>query len=273
MAGRAEVRASGAADCLSSCDRRDRRCHDAGATPRAARLIAPSWSMAPAVAAYQAMRGVSIVVAVTFAAEIGDVRRFDNARQVTAFVGLVPSERSTGESVRRGGLTLAWQSASSTGADRSSLDLPLPRPRQQGTADPDRGPSEGSSRDCMEGSDSPVRPLSQAHRPRQEETRRRCRHRPQNCRVLVGNRSPRRTCSLISTRGSVHGQDQARASVIATSSMRQSAATVARRLSTVGVTVADLEIIKTNVARTRCCEPPSALCALRQARLTRRCWY
>ena len=83
------------------------------ATTRAQRLeeqlalIVPSWSMAPVVAAYQAMRGVSFVVAVTFAAEIGDVRRFDNARQVTAFVGLVPSERSTGESVRRGGLTLA----------------------------------------------------------------------------------------------------------------------------------------------------------------------
>ena len=83
------------------------------ATTRAQRLeeqlalIVPSWSMAPVVAAYQAMRGVSFVVAVTFAAEIGDVRRFDNARQVTAFLGLVPSERSTGESVRRGGLTLA----------------------------------------------------------------------------------------------------------------------------------------------------------------------
>jgi transposase len=32
----------------------------------------PSWSMAPVVAAYQAMRGVSFVVAVTFAAEIGE---------------------------------------------------------------------------------------------------------------------------------------------------------------------------------------------------------
>jgi transposase len=70
-------------------------------------VIVPSWSMAPVVAAYQAMRGVSFMVAVTFAAEIGDLRRFENPRQLTAFVGLVPSERSTGESVRRGGLTLA----------------------------------------------------------------------------------------------------------------------------------------------------------------------
>lgn len=69
--------------------------------------IVPSWSMAPVVAAYQAMRGVSFLVAVTFAAEIGDVRRFDTPRQLMSFLGLVPAERSTGETVRRSGLTLA----------------------------------------------------------------------------------------------------------------------------------------------------------------------
>jgi len=69
--------------------------------------IVPVWSMAPVVAAYQAMRGVSFLVAVTFAAEIGDVRRFDTPRQLMAFLGLVPAEHSTGETVRRTGLTLA----------------------------------------------------------------------------------------------------------------------------------------------------------------------
>ena len=69
--------------------------------------LVPKWSMAPAVAAYQAMRGVSFLVAVTFAAEIGDVRRFDTPRQLMSFLGLVPAERSTGETVRRSGLTLA----------------------------------------------------------------------------------------------------------------------------------------------------------------------
>lgn len=69
--------------------------------------LVPKWSMAPVVAAYQAMRGVSFLVAVTFAAEIGDVRRFDKPRQLMSFLGLVPAERSTGETVRRSGLTLA----------------------------------------------------------------------------------------------------------------------------------------------------------------------
>ena len=63
--------------------------------------------MAPVVVAYQALRGVSFIVAVTFASEVGDVRRFDNPRQLMAFLGLVPSERSTGDTVKRGGLTLA----------------------------------------------------------------------------------------------------------------------------------------------------------------------
>ena len=70
-------------------------------------LIVPEWSMAPVVEAYQAMRGASFLVAVTFAAEIGDVRRFDTPRQLMSFLGLVPAERSTGDTVRRKCLTLA----------------------------------------------------------------------------------------------------------------------------------------------------------------------
>jgi transposase len=70
-------------------------------------LIVPGWSMAPVVAAYQAMRGASFLVAVTFAAEIGDVRRFETPRQLMSFLGLVPAESSTGDTVRRQGLTLA----------------------------------------------------------------------------------------------------------------------------------------------------------------------
>jgi transposase len=70
-------------------------------------LIVPGWSMAPVLEAYQAMRGASFLVAVIFAAEIGDVRRFDTPRQLMSFLGLVPAESSTGDTVRRKGLTLA----------------------------------------------------------------------------------------------------------------------------------------------------------------------
>jgi transposase len=56
------------------------------------------------------MRGVSLITAVTFVAEIGDVQRFDNPRQLMAYLGLVPSEASTGERVRRGEITKAGNS-------------------------------------------------------------------------------------------------------------------------------------------------------------------
>jgi len=67
----------------------------------------PQWSLAPVVQALQALRGVDLIVAVTFAVEIGDLSRFDSPRQLMAYLGLVPSERSTGDAVRRGSITKA----------------------------------------------------------------------------------------------------------------------------------------------------------------------
>ncbi|CAL4868137.1 IS110 family transposase ISPye17 [Asticcacaulis sp. MM231] len=69
--------------------------------------LAPLWSMAPAVEAVQAMRGVAFIVAVTVVAEVGDFSRFNNPRQLMAYLGLVPSEHSSGTTVRRGSITKA----------------------------------------------------------------------------------------------------------------------------------------------------------------------
>jgi transposase len=90
-----------AIDAIAEADQRLRRLEQQVAQ------IVPNWSMAPVVEAYQAMRGASFIVAVTFAAEIGDVRRFETPRQLMSFLGLVPAESSTGQTVRRKGLTLA----------------------------------------------------------------------------------------------------------------------------------------------------------------------
>ena len=67
--------------------------------------LVPDWSLAWLVEALQALRGYRLINAVTVAAEIGDPRRFDSPRQLMAYLGLVPSEHSTGERTRRGGLT------------------------------------------------------------------------------------------------------------------------------------------------------------------------
>ena len=72
--------------------------------------LLPSWPMAPLVAALQAMRGVALLAAVTLVAEIGDFRRFANPRQLMAYLGLVPSERSSGKKVTRGRITKAGNS-------------------------------------------------------------------------------------------------------------------------------------------------------------------
>ena len=67
--------------------------------------LMPQWSQAPLVTALQALRGVSLVVAVTTVAELGDLTRFASAKQLMAYLGLVPSERSSGGTIRRGGIT------------------------------------------------------------------------------------------------------------------------------------------------------------------------
>jgi len=64
-----------------------------------------SWSLAWLVTALQALRGYRLVHAASLAAEIGDPRRFASPRQLMAYLGLVPSEWSTGERVLRGRLT------------------------------------------------------------------------------------------------------------------------------------------------------------------------
>jgi len=71
------------------------------------RQLAPTWRWAPVVAALQALRGVSFITAVALIAELGDLTRFRHPRELMAYLGLVPSEHSSGPSVRRGAITKA----------------------------------------------------------------------------------------------------------------------------------------------------------------------
>jgi transposase len=67
--------------------------------------LLPQWRLAPVVEALQALRGVAPIVAITTVSEIGDITRFENPRQFMAYLGLVPSEHSSGQSVKRGSIT------------------------------------------------------------------------------------------------------------------------------------------------------------------------
>jgi transposase len=66
-----------------------------------------TWRFAPVVAALQAMRGIQFVHAMTLAAELGDLTRFSSPRQLMAYLGLVPSEDSSGQRRRQGSITKA----------------------------------------------------------------------------------------------------------------------------------------------------------------------
>lgn len=112
LAGQPEVRPSGAsyraggliAAIEAATARRDRLEADIEAA-------LPEWSLAPVVEALQALRGVGLVAAAALMAELGDITRFSNPRQFMAYLGLVPSEHSSGRTRRQGGITKAGNGA------------------------------------------------------------------------------------------------------------------------------------------------------------------
>jgi transposase len=69
------------------------------------RKAVTDWSLGRVVEALMALRGVSLITAMTVVAEIGDMSRFESPRQLMAHLGLVPSEHSSGSSQKRGGIT------------------------------------------------------------------------------------------------------------------------------------------------------------------------
>ena len=95
-------------DCIAAVEaataRRDRLEAHIGA-------VLPDWSLAPVVRALQALRGMALVGAAPLVAELGDIPRFANPRQLMAYLGLVPSEHSSGGTRHQGGITKAGNGA------------------------------------------------------------------------------------------------------------------------------------------------------------------
>jgi transposase len=63
------------------------------------------WRFEPVVNALQALRGVAAITAIGLVAEIGDLARFSHPRKLMGYLGLVPSEHSSGERTSRGSIT------------------------------------------------------------------------------------------------------------------------------------------------------------------------
>lgn len=69
------------------------------------RQMISDWRLAPIVDAFQAARGVSLIGAFTIVSELGDLNRFKNPKHLMAYLGLVPSEHSSGGTIKKGNIT------------------------------------------------------------------------------------------------------------------------------------------------------------------------
>jgi len=65
----------------------------------------PGWRWEPVVRALMALRGMALLHAATLVAELGDFHRFDHPGPLMSYLGLVPSEHTTGTDRRQGGIT------------------------------------------------------------------------------------------------------------------------------------------------------------------------
>jgi transposase len=146
-------------DCIAAVE---------AATARRDRLEAhieaalPDWSLAPVVRALQALRGMALVAAATVIAELGDITRFANPRQLMAYLGLVPCEHSSGATRRQGGITKAGNGAARRMLIEAAWSYRFPARisreqllRQEGLAKP-------NPRHRVEGARAAVSALSQA---------------------------------------------------------------------------------------------------------------
>src|SRR5437764_14108621 len=91
-------------DYLFAVDQIDRRIE---ALEHAIGQLAADGPHAAVIGRLRCMRGIDTLTAVGLVAEAGDFTRFQSAEQFMSFVGLVPSERSSGESRRQGSITKA----------------------------------------------------------------------------------------------------------------------------------------------------------------------
>src|SRR6266508_4062538 len=147
-----------------------------------------SWRLYPVVEAIQALRGVELTGAVNLIAELGDLTRFDHPSPLMNYLGLTPSESTTGQRRRQGGIT----KAGNTHARRALVEgawayrYPAKVSRHlQLRLEKLAGRGAG---DQLEGSGAPVQALPPADRARQARQSSRRGHRAGNGRLCLGDR-------------------------------------------------------------------------------------
>ena len=150
--------------------------------------LLPEWQLFPVVQALQSMRGVSMIVAATTVAEVGDLKRFQNPAELMSYLGLVPSEHSSGQKTRTrlDYQDRQWPCAPCVG--RGCLGLPATGPGQPGIAQTARRLATIHLRHCMESPTPAVFTLSAPVGQRKNKTGRCNGHSKRTLRFYVGDR-------------------------------------------------------------------------------------
>ena len=131
-----------------------------------------AWRLHPVVEALQALRGVQCTVAVTMVAELGDLTRFDTPRALMKFLGLIPSEYSSGERRQQGSITKAGNTHARQGSGRRRLGVPLSRQGQSTSPTATRKTTQDDPGHQLEGPSQAVQTI-----PTTRGTRQTCQHR------------------------------------------------------------------------------------------------
>jgi transposase len=144
---------------------------------QAIRVAVPDWSLAEVVTALMAMRGIDLISAATFLAEIGDLSRFQHPSELMGYLGLVPSEDSTGDKIKRGPITKTGNRRARRMLVECAWSYQHPPRVGQEKQEKSRGRPARGSRDRLEGAVSLVRALPGAGQKGQAEDCRRHRGR------------------------------------------------------------------------------------------------
>ena len=150
--------------------------------------LVPQWSLAPVVQAIQALRGVSLLVAAVIVAEVGSFGRFASPRQLMAYLGLNPSEHSSGATIRRGAITKTGNTLARTCLVEAAWTYRFPARVTQIIRDRLKELAGADPRHRLEGAGAAVGALPQAYRRRQAGTQGRCGDRARTGRLHLGDR-------------------------------------------------------------------------------------
>jgi transposase len=151
--------------------------------------LAPGCVWADTIARLCCLRGISTLTALGLCAEIGDWRRFDHPDSIASYVGLVPSEHSSGQTRRLGKITKAGPRPRPPAARRSRAALPAHAGRRRHARRPPTRPGPRAHRPRLARATAAQRPLEPAaQRARQAGRRRDHRDRARARRRLLGDR-------------------------------------------------------------------------------------